>query len=37
VLNDELPIGDIAAARAACDRLQRDLAPIGDFAGYLVG
>jgi len=25
-----------AAARAECDRLQRDLAPIGDFAGYIV-
>ena len=23
-------------ARAACDRLQRDLAPVGQFAGYLV-
>jgi hypothetical protein len=23
-------------ARTACDRLQRDLAPHGDFAGYLV-
>jgi len=23
-------------ARAACDKLQRDLAPIGQFAGYLV-
>jgi hypothetical protein len=27
---------DIAMARAQCDRLQRELAPIGDFAGYLV-
>ncbi len=27
---------DIRAARAACDRLQYDLAPAGDFAGYLV-
>jgi hypothetical protein len=27
---------DIGAARAACDRLQYDLAPMGDFAGYLV-
>jgi hypothetical protein len=26
----------LAAARAACDRLQRDLARIGDFAGYVV-
>lgn len=27
---------DIVAARAACDLLQRDLAPHGQFAGYLV-
>jgi hypothetical protein len=27
---------DVAAARAACDRLQLDLAPNGDFAGYVV-
>lgn len=27
---------EVAMARAACDRLQRDLAQIGDFAGYLV-
>jgi hypothetical protein len=26
----------VADARAACDQLQRDLAPVGDFAGYLV-
>lgn len=26
----------LAAARQAVDKLQRDLAPIGDFAGYLV-
>jgi hypothetical protein len=26
----------IGAARADCDRLQRDLAPWGDFAGYVV-
>jgi hypothetical protein len=26
----------VAAGRAACDRLQRDLAPIGQFAGYIV-
>ncbi len=26
----------IAEARAACDALQRDLAPHGDFAGYIV-
>ncbi len=27
---------DVADCRAACDRLQRDLAPFGDFAGYMV-
>ncbi|HUE69455.1 MAG TPA: hypothetical protein VMP01_01090 [Pirellulaceae bacterium] len=27
---------DIAVARAECDRLQRDLAPYGQFAGYIV-
>ncbi|MDX1946552.1 MAG: hypothetical protein SFU86_14215 [Pirellulaceae bacterium] len=27
---------DISAARAACDELQRDLAPISQFAGYIV-
>ena len=27
---------DVAAARAACDQLQRDLAPYGQFAGYIV-
>lgn len=27
---------DPATARAACDRLQRDLAPYGQFAGYIV-
>jgi hypothetical protein len=27
---------DVAAARAACDALQRDLAPLGQFAGYVV-
>jgi len=27
---------DIATARTACDHLQRDLAPIGQFAGYIV-
>lgn len=26
----------IAEARAACDALQRDLAPLGQFAGYIV-
>lgn len=26
----------LSDARAACDRLQRDLAPVGDFAGYVV-
>ena len=32
-LDVPLAIGD---ARAACDELQRDLAPIGQFAGYVV-
>jgi hypothetical protein len=32
----ELNPTSIDAARAACDRLQRDLAPLGDFAGYVV-
>jgi hypothetical protein len=27
---------DLPTARAACDRLQRDLAPLGDWAGYVV-
>jgi hypothetical protein len=27
---------DLATARAACDTLQRDLAPLGQFAGYVV-
>ena len=27
---------DIAAGRAACDHLHRDLAPHGQFAGYIV-
>jgi len=27
---------DLESARAACDVLQRDLAPIGQFAGYIV-
>ena len=26
----------IASARAECDTLQRDLAPLGQFAGYIV-
>jgi hypothetical protein len=26
----------VAAGRAACDRLQRDWAPLGQFAGYIV-
>ena len=26
----------LAEARAACDALQRDLAPLGQFAGYVV-
>jgi len=29
-------LGSIASARAACDRLQADLADLGDFAGYCV-
>lgn len=28
--------GELSDARAACDGLQRDLAPFGDFAGYVV-
>jgi hypothetical protein len=32
-LSAPLPIDE---SRAACDRLQRDLAPIGQFAGYVV-
>jgi hypothetical protein len=32
-LAQSLPIDD---ARAACDQLQRDLAPLGQFAGYIV-
>lgn len=31
----EQPI-ELLAARAACDNLQRDLAPLGQFAGYVV-
>jgi hypothetical protein len=27
---------DLAQARAECDKLQRDLAPFGQFAGYIV-
>ena len=27
---------DVAMARNECDRLQRDLAPFGDWAGYVV-
>lgn len=30
------PPQSIAEARAGCDRLQRDLVPLGDFAGYIV-
>ena len=33
-LDDHLQ--DLESARAACDVLQRDLAPIGQFAGYIV-
>jgi hypothetical protein len=29
-------VSDIAAARAECDVLQRDLAGIGQFAGYFI-
>jgi hypothetical protein len=32
-LDQKLPLAD---ARAACDALQRDLAGIGQFAGYVV-
>jgi len=32
-LNEMMPVG---IARAQCDQLQRDLAPGGDYAGYLV-
>ena len=32
-LNSPLPIAEV---RAACDALQRELAPIGQFAGYIV-
>ena len=30
------PQSSVAEGRLQCDRLQRDLAPIGDFAGYIV-
>ena len=30
------PLDSVADARAACDVLQRDLAPMGQFAGYVV-
>ena len=30
------PATDLLTARAACDALQRDLAPLGQFAGYVV-
>ena len=30
------PPADLPTARAACDALQRDLAPLGQFAGYVV-
>jgi hypothetical protein len=30
------PPVDLETARAACDALQRDLAPLGQFAGYVV-
>ena len=32
-IREPLPLAD---ARAACDLLQRDLAPFGDYAGYVV-
>jgi hypothetical protein len=32
----ELRPAEIEKSRAACDRLQRDLASLGDFAGYMV-
>lgn len=32
-LTSALPLAEM---RAACDQLQRDMAPIGDFAGYVV-
>jgi hypothetical protein len=32
-LDSPLPLDQ---ARAACDALQRDLAPLGQFAGYIV-
>ena len=32
-LQSPVPLGD---ARSACDNLQRDLAPLGQFAGYVV-
>ena len=35
VRHHEPPV-DLATARAACDILQRDLAPLGQFAGYVV-
>ena len=30
-----LPV-EMSEARVACDKLQADLAPIGQFAGYIV-
>lgn len=30
------PLQSVVAGRAACDRLQSDLAPLGDWAGYIV-
>jgi hypothetical protein len=30
------PAKNLAEARVQCDRLQRDLAGIGDWAGYIV-
>ncbi len=36
VIRPEEPAPSAAGARSACDRLQRDLAPRGQFAGYIV-
>ncbi len=35
ILGNDSPASSIATARAACDVMQRDFAPVGDFAGYL--
>jgi hypothetical protein len=36
VLRRACPQSNVSQARSLCDRLQRDMASIGDFAGYLV-